>query len=67
MEKWGKVDTDTNSCIHSETWLEHFNVLLNDGAAARTIINDELEILEKQRAFSELDFRITTLLMFLHD
>ena len=60
MQKWGKPDTDTNSYIHPDTWLEHFNALLNEGEAAPTKLIDELEALEKQPAFSELDFRIKT-------
>ena len=58
MQKLGKLDTDTNSCIHPDTWLEHFNALLNEGEAAPTKLIDELEALEKQPSFSELDFRI---------
>ena len=60
MQKWEKLDTDTNSCIHPDAWLEHFNALLNEGEAAPTKLIDELEALEKQPAFSELDFRIKT-------
>ena len=60
MQKWGKSDSQSEDIIHPNEWLNHFQTLLNEGVEAPADLKNELEILEKEPSFSELDFRIST-------
>ena len=56
-----QLSIENNKPVETDAFtLKHFNALLNDAVAAQTMLHDELETLEKQPLFSQLDFRITT-------
>ena len=53
-----KPNAEIDSAISPETWLRHFQSLLNHGEAAPPKCINELESLENTAIFSQLDFRI---------
>ena len=60
MQHWGKPDADIDFAIPPETWLHHFNSLLDDGEDTPLYFINELASFENIPAFSEVDFKIET-------
>ena len=59
MRKWGSPGSDPADSIHPSEWLSHFKSLLNEGLKNPRSRLQEMESLEKEPHFSELDFRIS--------
>ena len=59
IQKWGKSDNITENSIQPQEWLKYFQNLLNNKRETPINLKKELEMLEKECFFSEMDFRIT--------
>ena len=58
MRKWGSPVNEPADTIHPSEWLSHFKSLLNEGPKTPQNLLQELESLESEPFYSELDFRI---------
>ena len=59
MRKWGSPVNEPADTIHPSEWLSHFKSLLNEGPKTPQNLLQELESLESEPFYSELDFRIS--------
>ena len=59
MKKWGKNETKTENSIPPEEWLSYFQDLLGKKPETSAHILKELQELENEPAFTEMDFRIS--------
>ena len=59
MRNWGTNQREKESPISPREWQSYVNALLNPEVETPSDITDQLEILEKEPFFSELDFTIT--------
>ena len=60
MRKWGKKSADPSEAIPPSEWLNYFQSLLNEKNATAPEKLEELQTLEQEPYFSELDYAITT-------
>ena len=59
MRKWGSPNNEPADIIHPSEWLSHFKSLLNEGPKTPQSLLQEIDSLENEPFFSELDFRIS--------
>ena len=59
IRKWGSPKNEPADIIHPSEWLSHIKSLLNDGPKTPQSLFQEMESLENEPFFSELDFRIS--------
>ena len=59
MQQWGKTNNnEADAAISPDSWLEHFQFLLNNGKEAPAELVNELESLENSPFLSHLDYKI---------
>ena len=59
MKNRGKSNNESCEAIHPSEWLNHFQKLFNEAKPIKHSLLEELERLENEPHFSELDFRIS--------
>ena len=59
MRKWGKSSTDPGESIPPSEWLHYFQTLLSEEHSTPIEMLNELQRLEQEPFFSEMDYRIT--------
>ena len=59
MKQWGKNTSEPGESIPPSEWLDYFQNLLSEKSTTSTKLLNELQSLEQEPYFSELDYQIT--------